>query len=348
MSTILSVICAFLIFGAVITIHEYGHYRVAKWCGIKVYEFAIGMGPVIYRKKGRETDFTLRALPLGGFCRMGEDEEAQDEDINAFRNKPVWARILTIMAGPVMNFVLGFVLAAVILLIDGKYVSTVIAQVEEGSSSALSGLTVGDEITHVNGMKCFTAKDIVYALSTDEDGVLDFTVKRDGEKLAINGVHFDISEDENGQRTLRYDFKVEARKLTPAQFLPQTCRKFLYYSRLIYLSLYDLVRGKYGLNSLQGPVGIVSVISQTARETNFDPSYLLDLAMLISVNLGIMNLLPLPALDGGRLVFLFIEAFRRKPVPAEAEGMVHFAGFALLMIVMLIATFNDVKAIFIK
>lgn len=346
MSTVISIISAVLIFCVIVVVHEFGHFIVARKCGIDVQEFAIGMGPVIFKKQGKHTLFTLRLLPLGGFCSMGEDEESDNE--NSFRNKSVWRRIAVIAAGAIMNLILGFILSLIIFLVAGKVTTTIIAEIVPGSGCETAGMAVGDRITKVNGLHIFTANDIIYELRNDEDGVLDFVVERDGEKLTFNGVKFGLTVDEEtGERVLNYDFKVYMKNMTAAELLPAAANKFMYYSRLILMSLRDLISGKYGLNNLQGPVGIVTVISESTQESGFDIGYLLDIAMLISVNVGIFNLLPLPALDGGRLVFLIIEAIRRKPIKAETEGMVHFAGFALLMLLMIIVTFNDVKNIFI-
>ena len=235
-----------------------------------------------------------------------------------------------------------------IFLVSGKLTTAIIAEVTEGSGCEAAGMSQGDRIVSVNGLHIFTANDIIYQLRNDEDGVLDFVIERNGEKIALNGIKFGLTVDEQtGERVLNYDFKVYLKDLTPADLLPAAANKFMYYSRLILMSLRDLITGKYGLNSLQGPVGIVTVITESAEESGFDVGYLLDIAMLITVNVGIFNLLPLPALDGGRFVFLLIEAIRRKPLKAETEGMVHFAGFALLMILMLVVTFNDVKNIFV-
>lgn len=277
---------------------------------------------------------------------MGEDEDSEDE--NSFRKKSVGRRIAVIAAGAVMNLILGFIIAIIIFLVSGKLTTTIIAEVTPGSGCEAAGMAQGDRVVKVNGHHIFTANDIIYQLRNDEDGVLDFVVERKGEKISLDGVKFGLTIDEKtGERVLNYDFKVYLKDITPAELLPAAANKFMYYSRLILMSLRDLILGKYGLNNLQGPVGIVTVISESAQESGFDIGYLLDIAMLISVNVGIFNLLPLPALDGGRLVFLIIEAIRRKPMKAETEGMVHFAGFALLMILMLIVTFNDVKNIFV-
>lgn len=346
MSTVISIISAVLIFCVIVIVHEFGHFIVARKCGIDVQEFAIGMGPVIFKKQGKNTLFTIRLLPLGGFCSMGEDEDSEDE--NSFRKKPVGRRIAVIAAGAVMNLILGFIIALIIFLVSGKLTTTIIAEVTPGSGCEAAGMVQGDRIVKVNGLHIFTANDIIYQLRNDEDGVLDFVVERNGEKISLDGVKFGLTiDEETGERVLNYDFKVYLKDISAAELLPAAANKFMYYSRLILMSLRDLISGKYGLNNLQGPVGIVTVISESAQKSGFDIGYLLDIAMLISVNVGIFNLLPVPALDGGRLVFLIVEAIRRKPIKAETEGMVHFAGFALLMLLMIIVTFNDVKNIFV-
>ncbi|MBQ8978974.1 MAG: site-2 protease family protein [Oscillospiraceae bacterium] len=304
------------------------------------------MGPAIYKKQGKNTLFTLRILPLGGYCAMGEDDEAKADDVNNFRNKSVGRRMAVILAGATMNLIMGFLIGIVILLADGEYTSATVAHVEEGSECA-KYLSVNDEIISMNGMRLFTANDIVYVLQSDEDGKIDFVIRRDGQTVRADGVQFTLTDDGSGNRVLSYDFKVYRKPLTAAALLPQAGCKFLYYGRLIFMSLKDLLFGKYGLNQLSGPVGIVTTISQTVSAPGFDFTYLLELAMLISINVGIFNLLPLPALDGGRFLFLVIEAIRRKPISAEKEGMVHFIGFALLMLLMLAVTFNDIKRLIV-
>lgn len=347
MNTALSLICAVLIFCAIVIIHEFGHFIAARKCGIDVQEFAIGMGPVIFKKQGEHTLFTLRLLPLGGFCSMGEDEEAQSE--NSFRSKSVPKRVAVIAAGAVMNLILGLILSFAVLLIEGEFTTTIVAEVVEGSGCEAAGLSQGDVVKEMNGLHIFAAGDIIYQLRNDEDGYIDFVIERDGREMELRGVPFDLTVDEEtGERTLKYDFYVYGKYLTAADILPQALNKFAYYGRLILLSLKDLVTGKYGLNTLQGPVGIVSVITESAQTIGFDIGYLLDMGMLISINVGIFNLLPLPALDGGRLVFLIVEGIRRKALKPETEGMVHFVGFALLMLLMLAVTMNDVKGLFVK
>ncbi len=347
MNTFLSILIAAVFFCLIIIIHELGHFTVAKLCGIRVDEFAVGMGPVIFKKQKGDTLYTIRLLPIGGFCAMGEDEERCTPD--SFRQKPVWARMDTIAAGAVMNLVLGFILSLILLLVEGGAVSTQIVWFAEDAASSRYGLQLGDKITEINGVHIFSVKDITYQLGNDEDGVVDFVVKRDGKNVEVNGVKFAVEADkETGKNTLIYDFKVLKEKVTPANIIPYGFKNAVYYGRIVLMSLRDIIVGKYGLNDLQGPVGIVTVIGDVTEKSGFDFSFILDIATLVTINIGIFNLLPIPALDGGRLVFLLIEAVRRKALKAETEGMIHFVGFAALMLLMVFVTFNDVKNIFVK
>lgn len=347
MKTFLSIIIGIFIFGIIVIVHEFGHYITAKLCKVRVTEFAIGMGPVIYQKKGKETTFSLRLLPLGGFCSMGEDEDSDDP--NSFRKKPVPEKMAVILAGAFMNLVLGFVISIVAMLVSGVGVSSRIVYFDEDAVSPSYGLQLDDTIEKINGTKIFTARDITYLLSTDDDGIVDFTVTRSGETVELNGVQFPMITDEaTGKSTLKYDFKVLAEKITIKNIVPYAFNNAVYCGRIVLMSLRDLVTGKYGLNDLQGPVGIVTTIGSSVTEAGLDWDFLLQLASLITINIGIFNLLPIPALDGGRFVFLVIEAIRRKPMKAETEGMIHFVGLALLMLLMIAVTFNDVKNIFVN
>ena len=342
-----SVIVAAAFFCLIIVIHEFGHFAVAKLCGIRVDEFAIGMGPVIYKKQGKETLFTLRMLPIGGFCSMGEDIE--DDDPNSFRKKPVLSRIAVIAAGAVMNLILGFILSVIMVLTDGAATSSRIVYFSDDAVSTQYGLQLNDTIVKINGVTIFSVKDITYQLGNDDDGIIDFVVKRNGETVKLDNVHFATKiDEETGKRTLIYDFKVQREKITASNMIPYAFKNALYYGRIVLMSLRDIIRGKYGINDLQGPIGIVTTIGDVAEESGFDMGFLLDIATLVTINIGIFNLLPIPALDGGRLVFLVVEGIRRKALKAETEGMIHFVGFALLMVLMVVVTFNDVKNIFVK
>ena len=278
---------------------------------------------------------------------MGEDID--DEDPDSFRKKPVPSKIAVIAAGAVMNLILGFILSVILLLVDGKVTSSQIVWFSDDAVSPQYGLQMNDTIVKINGVRIFSAKDITYQLGNDEDGVVDFVVKRNGETVRLDNVQFDMKTDpETGKRTLIYDFKVQRVEITAGNLLPYAFNNSVYYGRIVLMSLKDIIRGKYGINDLQGPIGIVSTIGDVAEQSGFDIGFLLDIATLVTINIGIFNLLPVPALDGGRLVLLIVEAIRRKSMKAETEGMIHFVGFALLMVLMVVVTFNDVKNIFVK
>ena len=347
MDTFISILIAVAFFCLIIIVHEFGHFIVAKLCGIRVNEFAIGMGPAILKKQFQETLYSIRILPIGGFCSMGEDEDEDNPD--SFRKKPVKARMAVIVAGAIMNLILGFVLSLILTLVNGTDVSTKIVYFTDNAMSASYGLKLEDRILKINGTTIFSVKDITYQLGNDEDCVVDFVVERNGKKVELNDVHFAYEKNtETGKNTLIYDFKVLKEDITIKNLFPYAFKNTVYYGRIILMSLGDMIKGKYGINDLQGPVGIVTTIGDVAEETGFDISFILDIATLITINVGIFNLLPLPALDGGRFVFLLIEAITRKQLKADTEGMIHFVGLALLMVLMLVVTFNDIKNIFMR
>ena len=353
MSKILSIVFAVVIFELIIVIHEVGHFIVAKKCGVKVNEFAVGMGPAIFKKQKGDTLYALRAFPIGGYCAM-EGEDTESEDSGAFNKKKPLPKIAIVSAGIVMNLILGFVLMVAVTCMDDAITSTTVSSFYEGARSSTTGLQVGDRILSVNGMRIFTSMDIVYQFQNDEDGVFDMTVKRDGVKKHLENVTFDMKE-EGEERSLVIDFTVKPIELDPLTVTSEAFRSELTYGRLVYISLFDMIRGKYSLNDLSGPVGIVQQIdevidSQTDEKTGIDwrgLSYnMLTLGGFISINIGLFNLLPLPALDGGRLIFLLIELVRRKPVDPKYEGAVHLVGMALLMGLMLVVTVSDITKLF--
>lgn len=352
MNAFIGIVIAILVFGLIIFIHELGHFVVAKLCKVKVNQFALGMGPAIFKFQRGETLYALRLLPFGGYCSMeGEDSESDNE--RAFCNKKVWQRILIVSAGAFMNLVLGLIVVMIMISTQDAITSSKISWFAEDAVSNQNGLMIGDEIKSINGMHIFSEVDMSYQLQSDSDGVFDFTVERNGETIELKDVKFAIDKTENGN-VLHLDFKVSPIKITPLSVCEYSVKTSVSYGRLVLVSLKDLVLGKYKINDLSGPVGIVSVMSEVVG-SNADSSgidwhslfqQLLSLAALITINVGIFNLLPLPALDGGRLVFLIIEAIRRKPVPAKYEGYVHAAGFALLMILMVYITAHDIFKLF--
>lgn len=343
-SFLLTAVVSLLVFGTVIFIHELGHFLMAKYSGITVREFALGMGPVVFRWQRGETQYALRAFPVGGFVSMvGEDEEEEDAaQDGSFQKAPVGNRILVIVAGAVMNLILGFVLVVIIICMGNAITSRTVAEFFPDATTQASGLQAGDKIVAVNGRRCFIANDIFYELERTQNGEADLTVVREGKTVELPNVLFS-TETEDGATRFIIDFKVYGVQKTFSTVLEAAGRTTLSYGRMILMSLVDLVTGRIALNNLSGPVGIVSAIGQ-ASSAGLET--ILNLAALITINLGIFNLLPLPALDGGKLALLIIEAVRRKPLPQKYEIAINAAGFVLLIGLMLFATFNDITRLF--
>lgn len=338
MSLLLTILASVLIFGAVIFIHELGHFATAKWCGIKVNEFAIGMGPTIFHFGRGETTYSLRLLPIGGFVSMeGEDEASDDE--HSFSRAAVWKRILVVVAGAFMNMVLGFVVLVILVSQQSAITSRTVSRFDDNASTQASGLRVGDKILAVNGRRCFIADDVIYEFVRTQNGTADLTVLRDGKKTELKAVQFTTESNGDGTASMVIDFKVLPIAKTPLTVVREAALWTCSLSRMIFLSLIDLISGRTAVNNLSGPVGIVSVISQAAK-VGWQP--ILMILAMITVNLGIFNLIPFPALDGGKLLLLVIEAIRRKALPEKFEIAINLAGFAALMCLMVFVTYNDI------
>ena len=333
----MTIIYAILIFCLLIFVHEFGHFIAAKACGVKVNEFAIGMVPAFFKKQKEETQYSLRIFPIGGFCAMeGEDEESTSD--RAFHKKPVWKRFIIIVAGAVHNLILGLIIVAVTLAPQKAFNSTVVAEFRENAVSEQSGLKVDDKIIEVEGRKIFSTYDLSYAFTNVKGGKVDMTVKRDGEKVELKDIKFDSSE-ENGISYLNVDFYVYGIRKTFGSYIKQTFATAASYCAVVWRSLIDLISGKYGISAVSGPVGVTAAIGSAAKQSLEN---LLPIMALITINLGIFNLLPIPALDGGRLLFILIEMIFRKPVPQKYEAIVHAVGFALLIGFMLLITAKDI------
>mgnify|MGYP005755151499 CR=1 FL=1 len=328
-----SILLTLLIFAAIIIIHECGHFFAARLCGVRVNEFAIGMGPTLLRFGKKETRYSLRLFPIGGFVAM-EGESDQSNDPRAFCNQAVWKRMIIVCAGAVMNLVLGFVIILALTIPNKTLASTTIAEFSEGASTEASGLMVGDEITHINGRRMWVDSDIIYALSTDEDGVVDMTVRRDGEKVSLENVVF---TKENG--TLVIDFKVVGKQRGLINTLGYSLGKTASIGRLIWISIGQLVTGQAAISDLSGPIGTAQAVGEA---TKAGMSTVMNLFAFITVNVGIFNILPIPALDGGRLVFLLFEAVTRRRIKPEYEAYVHFAGFVLVILLFVFVSYQDI------
>lgn len=339
----MNIVYAILAFCVIIIVHEMGHFFVAKAFKMKVYEFSIGMGPTILKKHGKETDYSLKLLPIGGSVQLGEDEET--EDPNSFRNKPVWQRMLVLAAGAIMNLILGVIICIIAVSISSTIVTTTIKGFHDGAQTN-NVLQADDEILAINGLSIWSSMDISYALqnsvaNADEDTSsvsYSFTIRRNNEVIELDNVSFLTAESDNG-KSIVLDFYVYGGEKNIGSVLTTAVKTAASYGRLVWITLFDLLNGTYGINDLSGPVGVVSTMNKVA---SVSIESLLSMIALITINIGLFNLLPIPALDGGRIVFLIIEAIRRKPMKPEHEGMVHFIGFAALMLLMIIVTFNDI------
>ena len=339
----MTVILAILIFGFLIFIHELGHYLTARIFKVGINEFAIGMGPKVFTRVSKKTGiaYSLRLLPIGGFVSMvGEDENSEDE--NALNNKPVWQRMIIVSAGAFMNVLFG-VLTVLVIISSTKYLATnTVAVFNENATSCEAGLEVGDKIIKVGRQRVHIGNDLNEAIMFEGINPVDVTVIRNGKKVIIEDVSFgEISE--GGLTFGRMDFKVYPEGRSFKNIIKHT----IFYSKstvnIIWKSLIYLVTGKVGIQHMSGPIGVTSAIGDAAKMGVLD---LLNMVSLLALNLGIMNMLPFPALDGGRFVFMLYELIFKKPISREVEGYIHFAGLCLLMLLMVFVGFNDISNLF--
>ena len=330
-------VLAVLMFIVLIIIHEFGHFIAAKLMGVRVNEFAVGFGPKLFKRKWGDTTYAVNLIPLGGYCAMeGEDEESADE--RAFCRKKAWRRFIIVIAGALFNLLLGFILVA-ISLAPGKLLgTTTVARFTDSAVSSQYGLKENDTIISVDGRRIFTTYDLSYAFSNVADGKIDMVVKRDGQKVELSDVKFKTEEYE-GINYLQMDFYLYGDKKTVGNYLKHTAKTTVSYGRVVWFSLVDLISGKYGVSAVSGPVGITATVGTAAKQ---NLSNLWPIMALITINLGIFNLLPIPALDGGRLLFITYEMIFRKKVPPKFEGVVHTVGFVLLFGIMILVTFKDI------
>lgn len=340
----MSIIIAILIFGFLIFIHELGHYLTARIFKVGINEFAIGMGPKLISRASKKTGivYSLRLLPIGGFVSMvGEDEENEAE--NSINKKPVWQRLIVMAAGAVMNLAVGFILTAILVgMLWNSLGNTNIVQLSDSAMENKNGIMVGDKIISINGDNIHTDYELQYAFMRQGYENLTVKVKRDGKTVTLKDVSFvETVKNDKGEDVLRYNFKIEREEFGVGTFLKHTFYRSTTTVRMIWESVIDLITGKYKLDDLSGPVGITGEIGKAYKASDGGLT-LINLSAIIALNLGVMNLLPFPALDGGRIVFLIIEGIRRKPLNRNVEGYIHFAGLALLMLLMLVITFKDV------
>lgn len=342
----MGIILAILVFSLIVFIHELGHFLLAKMNKIRVDEFSIGMGPRLLSTVKGETRYSLKLFPIGGSCMMGEDD-VDDMSEGSFNSKSVWARIAVVAAGAVFNFILAFIFAVIIVGYAG-YDEPIISGVVPGFSAEAEGMQEGDRIVRMNGKKINLWREVTYYNMFHAGETVELVYERDGEKHEVTIVP---KQDEDGNYLMGVTSPAEYQKANVFTAMQYGVYEVKFWISTTLESLKMLVTGGVGVEQLSGPVGIVDVVDDTYQQSKdygvvVVLMQMLNIGILLSANLGVMNLLPLPALDGGRLVFLVIEAIRGKRVAPDKEGMVHFVGMMLLFALMIFVLFNDLKRIF--
>ena len=339
----MSIVIALLVFSVIILFHEFGHFLLAKLNKITVVEFSLGMGPRLLSFEAGGTRYSWKLLPFGGSCMMlGEDGEEEEE--GSFGSKSVWARMSVIAAGPIFNFLLAFIMA---LFIVGNlgYDVPVLLNVTEGMPAADAGLQAGDRIVKMNGKRIHLYREVQNYSMFHQGETVVFQYERDGELHEATVA----PELMNGSYKYGIGGNINYRQKTNVlETLEYSAYEVYYWIDTTVSSLGLLFKGGVQLDDMSGPVGVVDAIGTTYQESRDEGAFyvwmnLLNIAILLSANLGVMNLLPIPALDGGRLIFLIVEAIRRKRVEPELEAKIHFAGLMLLMLLMVVVMYNDVK-----
>ena len=354
----MSVLFAILLFSFLIFIHELGHFAAAKLSGVQVNEFALFMGPAIYKKQVGETLYSIRTIPIGGYCAMeGEDEDTDNP--RSFQKAALWKRLVILVAGAAMNFVAGVVLMAIVYAPAQQFVVPVVDSFEEGclleAKDGDFGFKIGDRILEIDGEKIYTSSDYSLILSLNPGEIHDVTVLRNGERLSLEGMALRKAEfpDGNGGTSMRYGFSFSLEDATFANKLDYAWKNTLNTVRTVRLSLQMLLSGQAGLSDMGGPVMIVDQMAEVAASSPTALDALLNMlyfGAFIAINLAVMNLLPIPALDGGRVAGLLItaaiEAVTRKKLDPKYEGYIHGAGMLLLLGLMVLIMFKDIFVVF--
>ena len=328
----MTIIYAIIIFCLLIFVHELGHFIVAKACGVKVNEFAIGMGPAIFKKQKGETLYAVRLFPIGGFCAMeGEDEDSEDD--RAFNNKPAWQRALVLIAGSFMNLLTAVVLMIIIAFVVGQATTTV-NEVLDDSPAYRAGMMSGDRIVEVDGTAVDEWNDVITYIGESSRDTADIVVERDGAQQTLTAaLEYD---KESGRNKIGITPEM---KHSIAGSVGSGMKNTWNMTVMMYKVIKQLFTGDVSVSELSGPVGIVYAVNQSAKAGVI---YVVYLASLLSLNLAIMNMLPFPALDGGRLLFLLIRKITGKRITDAIEGKIHFIGIILLMVLMVYVTWNDI------
>lgn len=336
---ILYFILTIFIFGILVLVHEGGHFLVARANCIAVEEFAVGMGPKILSRVSKKSGirYSLRILPIGGFVSMAGEEEESDNP-NAFCNKSVWRRILTILAGPLTNILIGVLCMVILVCASGRLASTTVAEFADESKSS-AWLKEGDKIVSVGGVPVHTGNELVYEIMNSGYEPVDVVVMRDEKKVTLESVEFPTFS-EAGATFGDVDFKPYAEAKNFGNIVKHAFFRSLSTIKMIWDSIIDMIRGRYGIEAVSGPIGITETVGTTVKNGGF--MNLLYLFVVLAMNLGVVNLLPIPALDGGRLLFLIIEGIAGRPINRKVEGYINGAGLIILFTLMILISCKDI------
>lgn len=336
------ILIAILSFGFLIFIHELGHFLCAKKFGVAITEFSLGMGPKIISRKGKDgVDYSLRLFPIGGFVAM-EGEDSESDNPNAFNKKPAWQRFIIVIAGAVMNLLVGIIIITIITSTQPMFGTTIVGGFTENSHSEQAGLRQYDEIIKINNTRVHTSSELGYEIMRNGYKPISLTIIRDGEEETIENVQFPQITSQ-GVVFGRSDFSVLGEEKTFSTVVKNSFFTSISTVKMIWDSLYDLVTGRYGVEQVSGPVGVTGAITEAAKTGAYQLFYLIA---VIAINLGVFNLLPIPALDGGSLLLILVEMITRKKLPEKIEFAIKAIGFALLMLIALLVTFKDVIYLF--
>lgn len=339
---VITIILAVIFFALIILIHEFGHFITAKMFKVRVKEFAIGMGPAIFKKQGKETLYSIRAIPVGGFCAIeGEDEESESE--NSFNSKPCLARIVILVAGAFMNILLGFIICLIVVsLSGGSNIRVPVVDSTVEGTFADGVLQSGDRITKIDGYRVNSYSDYSFELAMIKGDSCDVTVKR-GKNTETFNIKLSNAQYADGTPYRILGIILSSDEKNFITVLREGFYESLYMGKMVFRSLRMLISGEVGVENLSGPVGVIGVMNESI---SLGINNFLFIVAFIAINIGIMNLLPLPALDGGRIVFVLFELIFRRNIPRDKEGMIHAAGLIILFGIMLFATWNDIVRMF--
>ncbi|NLP43055.1 MAG: RIP metalloprotease RseP [Peptococcaceae bacterium] len=343
------------VFGLLILMHEFGHFYVAKKAGIKVLEFAFGIGPKLFGIKGKETLYTIRLLPFGGFVRFLSQEEINEEEQvsrsellkRSFESKSIWQKMAVIVAGPFMNFVLGAILFIIVFAWFGVPAASnenVIGSIIPGKPAATVGLEAGDKILAVNGVDTPDWTSVTRQIHASPGEKVTFTIEKAATKNIISLEIIPELDEQTGRGLIGISPNVIHERVSIFKAVQYGVQQTVEFTRLVVLLIIQMITGEVPVE-LSGPVGIVQVIGEGARQGLAD---LFSLTAILSIQFGILNLLPIPALDGGQLAVLTYEGISRKPLPPEKKGLIQLTGFALLMALMIAVTYQDIARLLTK